>query len=251
MNSVAEICCGSLEDSLNAQKAGADRIELNNAMYLYGLTPSLGTIELVVEYCHIPIVAMARPRPGGFHYNEYEFDTIRKDVESMLAYDIEGVAFGCLDEAGNIDVKKNQEIIDIIHKHNKDAIFHRAFDAVKDPYQSIELLIDLGVKRVLTSGLQPSAVDGVPLLAELQGKYGDRIEILAGGGIDAANCAHIKNKTGIQQYHSSCKTWRKDPTTIGNVSFAFAEPPHQEDYNIVGYNKAISFVNAVKRNTVK
>ena len=93
MTRIAEICCGSLEDAVIAEKAGAHRIELNNAMYLGGLTPSLGTIELVVENCNIPIVVMARPRPGGFHYNEYEFNTMLSDIETMMNYDIEGVAF--------------------------------------------------------------------------------------------------------------------------------------------------------------
>ncbi len=182
MKKVAEICCGSIEDALIAQRAGADRIELNNAMYLFGLTPSLGTIKLAVESCHVPLVVMARPRPGGFNYNDHELDTILADIESMVEYDIEGVAFGCLDENRNIDKEKNKKIIDVIHKGNKDAIFHRAFDGVKNPFRSMELLIDLGVKRVLTSGLNTTAERGVELLAELQHSYGDKIEILAGGG---------------------------------------------------------------------
>src|SRR5690625_2216105 len=138
MNSIAEICCGSLEDALRAQHAGADRIELNNAMFLSGLTPSQATIELVLNYCHIPIIVMARPRPGGFFYNEYEFKTMLKDVELMLKYKIEGIAFGCLEESGEINVKQSKEIVDRVHQYKKDAVFHRAFDAVQDPYKAIE-----------------------------------------------------------------------------------------------------------------
>ncbi|WP_082692890.1 copper homeostasis protein CutC [Bacillus sp. FJAT-29814] len=246
MERMAEICCGSLEDALTAQRAGADRIELNNAMFLYGLTPSIGTVKLVVENCHIPIVAMVRPRPGGFFYNDDEFRTILADIEALADFDIEGIVFGCLDQDGNIDKDKNQAIVDMIHKYNKDAIFHRAFDCVKDPYQSMEELIDMGVKRVLTSGLKSTAMEGIDLLAELQHKYGEKIEILAGGGVNATNSSSLMNKTGILQYHSSCKNWRRDPTTIGNVSFAFAEPPHQEDYNLVDYNAAVKFVKALK-----
>ncbi|GIN59347.1 copper homeostasis protein CutC [Lederbergia ruris] len=248
MKKVAEICCGSIEDALIAQRAGADRIELNNAMYLFGLTPSLGTIKLAVESCQVPLVVMARPRPGGFNYNDHELDTILADIESMVEYDIEGVAFGCLDENGDIDKEKNKKIIDVIHKGNKDAIFHRAFDGVKNPFRSMELLIDLGVKRVLTSGLNTTAERGVELLAELQHSYGDKIEILAGGGVTALNCNNIHHKTGILQFHSSCKSWRLDPTTIGNVSFAFAEKPHEAEYNVVDYIKAVEFVNAVRGN---
>ncbi|OCA83138.1 copper homeostasis protein CutC [Bacillus sp. FJAT-27225] len=247
MKRIAEICCGSLEDAINAQNAGADRIELTNAMYLSGLTPSIGTIKQVVNNCTIPIVAMVRPRPGGFFYNDYEFRTMLADTEAIMDFNVEGIAFGCLDENCHIDIDKSKEIIDMIHQKNKDAIFHRAFDCVKDPYQSMEILIDLGVKRVLTSGLNNTAMEGIELLTKLQDKYGDKIEILTGGGVNAENASVLMNKTGILQYHSSCKNWMRDKTTISNdVSFAFAEPPHQEEYNIVDPGIATDFVKAIK-----
>ncbi|MFT4413755.1 copper homeostasis protein CutC [Fredinandcohnia humi] len=246
MKRIAEICCGSLEDALHAEKAGADRIELNNAMYLFGLTPSIGTIQRVVNNCTIPIVVMVRPRPGGFFYNEYEFRTMLSDIEALMDFTIEGVAFGCLDENCNIDIEKNKKIIEMIHKNKKDAVFHRAFDCVQDPYKSIEVLIDLGVKRVLTSGLKNTAWEGMELLTKLQDKYGEKIEIVAGGGVNASNASDLIHKTGVLQYHSSCKNWRKDPTTISNVSFAFAEHPHQEDYNVVDFYQATRFVKAIK-----
>lgn len=247
MERIAEICCGSLEDVLIAQKAGADRIELNSAMYLGGLTPSVGTIKLISEKCYIPIIAMVRPRPGGFYYNDYEFQTMLADIESMMDYNIQGIAFGCLDRDGSIDKEKSSMIIEIIHNSNKEAVFHRAFDCVKNPYEAIEILINLGVKRVLTSGLKSKAVEGVDLLAKLQNKYGDKIEILAGSGVNASNCSYLINETGIVQYHSSCKSWRTDPTTIGNISFAYGEPPHERDYYIVSYHEAIKFVTRVKK----
>ncbi|MBZ2175991.1 hypothetical protein K8M07_12150 [Schnuerera sp. xch1] len=245
MERIAEICCDSLEDALITQRAGADRIELNNSTHMGGLTPSIGTIKLVVENCQIPIVVMVRPRGAGFYYNEYEFNTMLSDIEFIVEYDIEGIAFGCLDENREIDKVKNKKIVDILDKHNKDAIFHRAFDCVKDPYKSIETLIDLGVKRVLTSGLKPKAIEAIDLLSELQNKYGDKIEILAGSGVNALNCKRLMDETGILQYHSSCKIWRKDPTTVSNVSYAYADNPNEEYHNIVSYEKALEFVKAV------
>ncbi|MEH7238825.1 copper homeostasis protein CutC [Bacillus sp. JJ1562] len=246
MNRIAEICCGSLEDALIAKEAGANRIELNNAMFLLGLTPSIGTIKEVILNCNIPIVVMVRPRPGGFFYNDFEFKTMLSDIEAILDLNIEGITFGCLDEDCEIDLKKNKIIVDMIHKKNKEAVFHRAFDCVNDPYKSIEELIDLGIKRVLTSGLTSTALEGSELIADLQYKYGDKIEILAGGGVNKSNASNLINKTGVLQYHSSCKGWRHDPTTVGNVSFAFAEHPHQADYNVVDPIVATEFVKAIK-----
>ena len=125
-------------------------------------------------------------------------------------------------------------MISIIHSHGKEAVFHRAFDCTDNPYRSMELLIDMGVDRVLTSGLKAKAAQGTALLKELQAMYGDRIEILAGSGIHAGNARKLMDDTGITQVHSSCKDWVKDPTTIVNsVSYAFGDAPNENAYDVV------------------
>ena len=60
-----EICCGSAGDVLAAAGAGADRVELNSALFLGGLTPSLGALELA-RTAQVELMAMVRPREGGF-----------------------------------------------------------------------------------------------------------------------------------------------------------------------------------------
>lgn len=98
----------------------------------------------------------------------------------------------------------------------------------------MEKLITLGVDRVLTSGLKAKAPDGIGLIAELQRRYGDKIEILAGSGINASNALDIMKKTGIYQVHSSCKGWVKDSTTTGKeVSYSYAKGVHGDDYDVV------------------
>lgn len=247
MDRTVEICCDSLEDVIISERAGADRVELNNSMYLGGLTPSIGTIKLVSERCTIPTIVMARPRGAGFCYNEYQFDTMLADIEEMVKYNIAGVAFGCLTEDKEIDIEKNKKIIEILKANNKEIVFHRAFDCVNDPYKSIEILIDLGVKRILTSGLKPKAIEGIELLKDLQEKYGDKIEILAGSGVNSSNANDLIDKSGVNQYHSSCKTYEIDPTTIGNVSYAYAESPYESYYNVVSYEMVKDIVKAVKQ----
>ncbi|WP_130805806.1 copper homeostasis protein CutC [Senegalia massiliensis] len=242
-----EVCCDSLEDVIISERAGADRVELNNSMHLGGLTPSIGTIKLVSERCVIPTIVMARPRGAGFCYNDYQYDTMVEDIEEMMKYNISGVAFGCLTKNKEIDIEKNKKIIEILKKNDKEVVFHRAFDCVVDPYKSIEILIDLGVDRILTSGLASKAVEGVELLKELQEKYGQKIEILAGSGVNESNAKYIMDQTGINQYHSSCKTWEIDPTTIGHdVSYAYANSPHENEYNVVRYERVKELVDIVK-----
>lgn len=234
MNKVIEICCGSYEDALVAYRAGAKRIELNSALHLGGLTPSVGSLRLAKGNTDLKVIAMVRPRGAGFCYSEADFETMKMDAEILMKNGADGIAFGCLDENGNIHIEQTKEIIGIIKKYQGEVVFHRAFDCVKDPFESMEKLIVMGVDRVLTSGLKAKAMDGIELIEELQKRYGDKIEILAGSGINASNAMMIMEKTGIHQVHSSCKGWVADSTTTGKeVSYSYADGIHRDDYDVV------------------
>ena len=234
MEKIIEICCGSYEDALAAYRGGAKRIELNSALHMGGLTPSVGTLILTKKNTDLKVIAMIRPRGAGFHYSPADFDVMKLDAELMMQNGADGIAFGCLDESGNIAKGQTREIVGIIKKYNGEAVFHRAFDCVRNPYESIEILIALGIDRILTSGLRARAMDGISLIADLQKKYGQQIEILAGSGINASNAKEMMDKTGIFQVHASCKGWRNDPTTTGKeVTYAYAPEPHVNGYEVV------------------
>lgn len=234
MERIVEICCGSYEDALNAYRGGASRIELNSGLHLGGLTPSLGTLILTKENTDLEVMVMIRPRGAGFHYTHDEFRVMKRDAIVMLEHGADGIVFGCLDETGKIDQKRTGQLVEIAEEFQSIAVFHRAFDCVQDPFEAIETLIDLGVDRVLTSGLAAKAMDGSDVIKKLQEKYGDQIEILAGSGINATNAKELMDKTGIMQVHSSCKDWVKDPTTGTDlVSFGYAKQPHIMDYDVV------------------
>lgn len=247
MDKIIEICCGSYEDALVAYRAGAKRIELNSALYLGGLTPTLGTLQLVKKNTNLKVIAMVRPRGAGFCYAEADFETMKMDAEILMENGADGIAFGCLDKNGNIHIEQTKEIVGIIKKYQGEAVFHRAFDCVKEPFEAIEKLIDVGIDRVLTSGLKAKAKDGMELIAKLQKIYGDRIEILAGSGINASNALKIMEKTGIYQVHSSCKSWMEDSTTIGEeVSYSYAEGIHRNDYDVVDEELVRKLVESAK-----
>lgn len=247
MERIVEICCGSYEDALAAYRAGAKRIELNSALYLGGLTPSLGTLRLVKQNTGLKVIAMVRPRGAGFCYSKADFETMKIDTEILMEKGADGIAFGCLDENGNIHMEQTKDIIDVIKKYQGEVVFHRAFDCVKDPFESMEKLISMGVDRVLTSGLKAKAMEGLEMIAKLQKAYGEKIEILAGSGINASNALEIMDKTGIHQIHSSCKGWIKDPTTTGEeVSYSYAEGIHKDDYDVVDEKLVRKLMERVK-----
>ena len=234
MERIIEVCCGGYFDALQAYKGGAKRIELNSALHLGGLTPTIGSLILTKQNTDLKVICMDRPRSAGFHYDEIDFETMKADAHALMRNGADGIAFGCLDAEGNIDVEQTRQIIEIIRNYHGEVVFHRAFDCVADPYQSIEILIDLGVDRILTSGLKAKAMQGKDLIRDLQKKYGDRIELLAGSGMNASNAKEMMDDTGIFQVHSSCKNWKYDPTTTGQeVSYGFAASPHDNDYDVV------------------
>ena len=246
MNRMIEICCGSYDDALASYRGGAKRIELNSALYLGGLTPSLASLILTKKNTDLKVITMVRPRAAGFCYTNEEFETMKLDVTLMLENGADGIAFGCLTSDSEIDVKQTKEIVDIIKSFNKEVVFHRAFDCVRDVDKAMNTLIELGVDRVLTSGLKPKAMDGIEMIKYLQDKYGDRIEILAGSGMNASNAKEMMDRTGISQVHSSCKGWRNDATTSGKyVNYCYAGDPHQNDYDVVDEELVRKIVNSI------
>lgn len=246
MKYLVEICCGSYADCNAAAQAKADRIELNSALHMGGLTPSLASFLLAKQHVSIPIIAMVRPRGGGFCYDKHEFETMLEDARILLEHGVDGIAFGCLDEQANIHEIQTSNMCKLIHSYGKEIVFHRAFDCINDPVRAIQFLIDLKVHRILTSGLQPNAVLGIPCIQMLQKQYGDQIQILAGCGVNKDNVLHVLNETGVQQVHSSCKTWVLDPTTShGNVSYAYASKPNEMMYDIVSETIATELVSLV------
>ena len=201
MRPILEVCCGSLASGIAAQECGADRIELCDNLYEGGTTPSFGTLELSREKLSIDINVLIRPRGSDFVYSEEEMEIIKRDIVKCKKLGINGVVIGFLTPAGDIDVQRTREIIELARPMS--VTFHRAFDMCRDPYTALEQLIDLGVDRILTSGQKNMAPDGSVLIADLVNKAGDRITIMPGAGLEPENIAEFHAKVKAKEYHST------------------------------------------------
>jgi copper homeostasis protein len=205
---LVEVCVGSVADIERAVTEGADRLELCSALELGGLTPSLGLVETALAASPIPVVTMLRPRAGGFRYDGHEFTVMLRDAERFLELGASGVVFGVLDEHGQIDIPRCRELVSSIGAAQ--VVFHRAFDYIRDQRSALDMLIDLGVTRVLTSGGKPTAVEGANEIHALISHAAGRIEILPGGGINADNVVEIVRATGCNQVHLGAAAPRND-----------------------------------------
>lgn len=149
-----EICCGSYEDALAAARGGAERIELNSALALGGLTPSAACLRMVKRCTDLLVVSMVRPRGAGFCYTEAQTEQMFEEARELLENGSDGLAFGFLTEDRCVDLEKTGRMTELIHSYGREAVFHRAFDCTEDPVRAIEELIGLGADRILTSGQQ-------------------------------------------------------------------------------------------------
>lgn len=199
-----EICTNSVESCIAAQDGGANRVELCAGIPEGGTTPSYGEIAVAREVLtKTKLHVIIRPRGGDFLYSEIEIKTMLKDIEVARQLGADGVVFGCLTADGEIDSRAMQQLI--AASNGLSVTFHRAFDVCRDAQQALEQLIDLGCHRILTSGQQPSAEAGIPLLKALQEQAAGRVILLAGCGINEENIARIASETGIEEFHFSAR----------------------------------------------
>lgn len=208
-----EVAIGSADDAVIAQANGANRLELCAALSLGGLTPSLGMIESVRRASRLPLMVLIRPRPAGFCYSEAEFTTMCRDTEIAIGAGADGIVFGILTTDGEVDVPRCAIMRKLASE--QEAVFHRAFDFVSDPFTALESIIDMRFRRILTSGQKISAFEGSSLISELNKSAVGRIEILPGGGINRNNVREMVNATGCNQVHGSFRQQKTDAFTRG------------------------------------
>ena len=198
-----EICCGSLQSALNAQEAGANRVELCSALNLGGITPSYGTIEMARKMLDIDINVLIRTRGGDFLYDSDEVAVMIRDIRACASIGVQGVVIGALDPLGNIDMDCCRALVATAKNFDLSVTFHRAIDRAYDIFTALEDAIALDVDRVLTSGGKPSAHEGMETIAKMNQIADGRVIIMPGAGINAGNIKEIISTTGVSEVHFS------------------------------------------------
>jgi copper homeostasis protein len=222
-----EVAVASVEDAKAAESGGADRLELNAALSLGGLTPSLGTLAEVRRETKLPLFVMLRPRPGAFCYSAAEFRVLLRDLDIALGHGADGIVFGILNEDATIDRVRCREVVR--HAGGRPVVYHRALDLTPDLAQALEALIDLGAARVMTSGQNPTAFAGASCIAALVKRAAGRIEILPAGGITGGNAAELLRLTCCDQVHAGLRGTGRDLSAGAHPELTFSSPPPRPD----------------------
>jgi copper homeostasis protein len=198
-----ELCAESREAACAAELGGADRIELCAELARGGLTPSLELIAASVSALSIPVYVLIRPRGGSFVFSAEEFALMRRQIQGAKESGASGVAVGVLREDGHVDVERTRELVELARPMA--ATFHRAFDETPDLSESLERVIETGAEGLLTSGGAKEVLGGAESISALRRQAGDRIAIIAGGGLQLQTLTEVVRRSGVSCLHGSLK----------------------------------------------
>lgn len=223
---LVEVCVDSVAGVRAALAGGADRIELCSALELGGLTPPSGLVGAARAATALPIFAMVRVRAGDFVVDRADLSWMAAEIGELVRGGVDGLVFGALTPDGAVD--RDATAMLCAAAQGLPVTFHRAFDHLRDQAAGLEVLVELGVPRVLTSGAAGSASDGVARLSELVAQGGRRIAVMAGAGLRSSNVSQLVAATGVREVHLSAARVFAGPGRHANDACSFAPPGRGE-----------------------
>ncbi|WP_176555083.1 copper homeostasis protein CutC [Butyricimonas sp. Marseille-P3923] len=226
-NIEVEVCTFSLESCVNAQTAGADRVELCAAMYDGGTTPSAGIIRMARKLLSIELYVMIRPRGGDFLYSGQEFELMKEEIRHVKESGADGVVLGILKADGTVDVERTRELVELAAPLK--VTFHRAIDMTRDLNEALEDVIRAGCYRVLTSGGRNTVAEGLEQIRALTKRAAGRVQVMAGSGVNAANTRSLLD-AGVDAVHLSGKSGRDSRMVYRNPDVSMGGVPGLPEY---------------------
>jgi copper homeostasis protein len=239
-----EVCVTSVESAVASQRGGAGRIELCSDLLEGGITPSAGLIAQVRARVTIGLQVLVRPRAGDFCYDDEELAVMEHDIRTARQLGADGVVLGVLDPDGQVDALRTRRLVEAAHPLG--VTFHRAFDMARDQRAALEAVIAAGAERILTSGGERSAAEGVATLAALVQAAGARITIMAGGGVRAGNVAALVARTGVREVHAGLEEPAPSPMRHRNERLTMGAAGDREFLRLVAREASVrAFVAAL------
>ena len=237
---ILEACVNSAVSAIEAQEGGAGRVELCENLHDGGTTPGAGSILVARKNLHISLFVMIRPRGGDFLYSNDEFEIMQEDISFAKNSGADGVVFGILLPDGTIDAERMRSLVRLARPMG--VTCHRAFDMTADPFQAMEDLVALGVDRILTSGQQPTAPQGAPLIRDLVRKSAGRIIIMPGSGVKEHNVAELVRFTGASEVHIHLEKQVSGGMLFRQSSVYMGKPGQSEDEHTLTDRERINMV---------
>ena len=234
-----ELCAFTIQSCLTAQKAGAARVELCDNPIEGGTTPSYGTIKKVREQIDIELYPIIRPRSMNYFYDQEEWESMLEDVKICKELGCDGISIGVQKQNGEVDADKMKQLVELAYPMKVTS--NRVIDAAPDPYEALDVLIQAGCYRVLTSGQAAAAPEGIEVLKQLVTQSAGRISIMPGAGVNSGNVAMLAKATGAFEFHASARIKAVNPVTHQNPNIL-----DSGDMFIADEEEVRKIVNALK-----
>uniref|UniRef100_G1NB40 Copper homeostasis protein cutC homolog n=1 Tax=Meleagris gallopavo TaxID=9103 RepID=G1NB40_MELGA len=207
-----------------------------------------GLLQVVKQCVRVPVFVMIRPRGGDFLYSDREVEVMKADIRLAKLHGADGLVFGALTEDGRIDTELCTALLGERIPACKCFSKH-PFDMVHDPQVALETLISLGFERVLTSGCDSSALEGLSLIKKLAEQAKGRIVVVPGGGITERNLQRILEGSSASEFHCSARSARDSGMKFRNPNVAMGASFSAPEYSIKVADVAkVRTLNAIAKN---
>lgn len=193
-----EVIACSVADAIEAEKGGADRLEIVRDLKRGGLTPPYELVQEIKQNVDLPLRVMLREN-DGFETRDDEIDGLCVAAERFAALKVDGFVLGFLQD-GEVDIERTQRVLACAPQ--VPATFHHAFEAARDKLRALSAIKQLAqVDRILGSGGTDGLDSRVQRLSEYEKAAAPELMILAGGGIDGEAIMKIARETCIREFH--------------------------------------------------
>ena len=194
-----EVIATTVEDAIEIEAGGANRIELISMFSEGGLTPSYKMMSDVIKAVKIPVNIMIRPHSHSFVYTDTEINLMKKDIETARMLGANGIVFGVLTEDNIVDTNKLENLLSVCS--NLEVTFHRAIDETNVLSSVKKLAVYKEITNILTSGgLKAPLHENTNIISNMM-TSASQINILVGGGLTMDNIIAVATKTKAANFH--------------------------------------------------
>ncbi len=197
---IKEACVETFEEAKLAELRSANRIELCSDLAHDGLTPGFKLMKKVCNELKIPVMCMIRPRAGNFVCSEDEIMQMKAEIDWAKNAGAAGIVLGLLTSEKKIDIINTRVLAE--YADPLPVTFHKAIDELENPVEGVRDLCQIkNIKRILTSGGKPTALEGQEVIREMIKVAGEQITILVAGKVLDSNVDEIQKLCGAKELH--------------------------------------------------
>ncbi len=196
---ILEVIVKSREEAMEAERGGANRLEIASSLEDGGLTPEIEIVREIAAAVSIPVRVMLRERDAMSIVSEEELRRLQSAARALAALPIEGLVLGFVKDSV-IDTDSLGKILSAAPRCS--VTFHRAFESVSCPLASLQLLKQFRrIDRVLVRLNGDSGTPRISDLVQWQKLAAPEITLVVGLGLNRENISRLREADNLSEIH--------------------------------------------------